>query len=234
MFIMLDGIDGSGKSTILEVWKNYLTAQGNAVFDLKHYWQTQKKYPPYQELRSYDFIFSCEPTYAPVGELIRKELVRDGADYPLLAIAEAYSLDRLILYQQIIIPLLEEDKCVIQDRGVSSSLAYQTVSGEFTLEEIADLPGNKLALQHRPDFLVLARVKPETAMQRLAARTTKKDNVIFEKLEFQTKLAEIFESPNFQNMFLKRGAKIFNLPAEEKIDIMEKETVKLLTKLINF
>ncbi len=230
---MIDGIDGSGKSTVLEAWKNQLAGEGHAIFDLKNYWQTQKKYPLLDELRSYDFIFSCEPTYAPVGELIRRELIRDGAGYPLLAIAEAYSLDRLILYQQIIIPLLKEGKCVIQDRGVSSSLAYQTVSNEFTLKQIADLPGNQLALKYQPDFLVLLKTKPETAMQRLGERTAKKDNVIFEKLEFQSKLAKIFESPDFKNIFLTRGTKIFDLSAEEKIDIMEEEAKKLLIKLIN-
>ena len=70
-------------------------------------------------------------------------------------------------------------------------------------------------------------------MQRLGERTAKKDNVIFEKLEFQSKLAKIFESPDFKNIFLTRGTKIFDLSAEEKIDIMEEEAKKLLIKLIN-
>jgi len=35
MFIMLDGIDGSGKGTIIEAWKQHLSDSGNGIFDLK-------------------------------------------------------------------------------------------------------------------------------------------------------------------------------------------------------
>ena len=42
---MIDGIDGSGKSTVLEAWKNQLAGEGHAIFDLKNYWQTQKNIP---------------------------------------------------------------------------------------------------------------------------------------------------------------------------------------------
>ena len=35
MLILIDGIDGSGKSTIIDAWKKYLSDAGNAVFDLK-------------------------------------------------------------------------------------------------------------------------------------------------------------------------------------------------------
>lgn len=231
MFIMIDGIDGSGKSTVLEAWKKQLSEEGNAIFDLKNYWQTQKKYPTLDEIRAYDFIFSCEPTYAPVGELIRKELIKRGSNYSPMAVAEAYSLDRLILYTKIIVPLLKEGKCVIQDRGISSSLTYQNAAG-LSFEEICALPGNKLALEYRPDFLVLTQVKPETAMQRLAGRTDKKDNVIFEKINFQANLAKIYDSAGFNDIFLKHGAQISYLSAEEKIDIMEQEAKRLLTKIL--
>ena len=137
---MLDGIDGSGKSTILQAWKEDLAAQGNGIFDLKNYWQTAGRYPELSEMKAYDFIFSCEPTYTGVGSVIRDELVRRPG-YPPQAIAHAFSLDRLVLYTKIIIPLLKEGKCVIQDRGVSSSLAYQSLQSEdLSFEKLAALP----------------------------------------------------------------------------------------------
>jgi thymidylate kinase len=76
MFIMIDGIDGSGKSTVVQGWKDYLNSQGNTIFDLKEYWQKEGCYPPYSELRSYDFIISGEPTYVGVGKAIREHLIR--------------------------------------------------------------------------------------------------------------------------------------------------------------
>lgn len=232
MFIMLDGIDGSGKSTVLNAWKEDLASRGNPIFDLKKYWQTTGKYPELSELKSYDFIFSCEPTYTGVGSVIRDELVRhDG--YPPQAVAEAFSLDRLILYTKIIIPLLEQDKCVIQDRGVSSSLAYQSLqSEELSFEKLAEMPGNKLALKHRPDYLVLLDLSPEEAIQRLNSRSDKKDSAIFEHLEFLQKLTKQYQSAAFQDIFTGSGSKIKQLPTNVKIDIMKEQAVILLRRIL--
>jgi thymidylate kinase len=234
MFIMIDGIDGSGKSTDVQAWKDYLTAQGNAVFDLKHYWQTTGKYPELDEIKSYDFIFSCEPTYTGVGKVIREELVQKGKNYPHGAIVEAFSLDRLVLYNKIIIPLLASGKIVIQDRGVSTSLAYQSLQNEeFNFAKIAQFPGNKLALANRPDHLVIAKISAELAAARISARFDKNDNAIFEKLDFLKKTTEVFYSDEYQKLFTDRGTQIHYLNAESEIGIMKQEAVDLLKKLLN-
>lgn len=234
MFIMIDGIDGSGKSTIVQTWKDYLTGEGNAIFDLKHYWQTTGKYPGLDEIKAYDFIFSCEPTYTGVGKVIREELVKTDTNYPPRAIVEAFSLDRLVLYNKIIIPLLNNGKVVIQDRGVSTSLAYQSLQNkEFTFAKIADFPGNKLALENRPDHLIIAKISAAKAAARISNRFDKNDNAIFEKLDFLKKAAEVFYSDYYQKIFTNRGAKVAYLNTEAEIDIMKQEAVKLLKSILN-
>lgn len=233
MFIMLDGIDGCGKSTIIQAWKDYLTAQGNAIFDLKKYWQETGHYPELSELKNYTFVFSCEPTYTGVGNVIRQELVKNGSHYPARAVAEAFSLDRLVLYTKLIIPLLKNDCCVIQDRGVSSSLAYQsTQNPELTLKLLSSLTGNQLALKYRPDHLVLLDLKPEEAIKRLGKRTGKKDDAIFERLSFLKKLYKQYHSSAFKNIFTKHGAKIHLLPTNVKIDIMNQQAINLLKTIL--
>lgn len=231
MFIMLDGIDGSGKSTVIEAWKTYLTSQGNTIFDLREYWKQNGKHPSFAELKSYDFIFSAEPTYVGVGKVIREELIRKGTGYPPLAIAEAYSLDRLILYHNVIVPALQAGKWVIQDRGVSTSLCYQVLGG-LDEQVVRDLPGNAFALTHRPDHLIILTVPPTIAIERLAARADKQDNVIFEQLEFQTQAAERFVSPSYQRVFTEAGTVVGYLSGAEKADIMQKEAVELLQRLL--
>lgn len=243
---MIDGIDGSGKSTVVQIWKDYLAEQGNAIFDLKHYWQTNGKYPELHEMKNYDFIFSCEPTFAGMGKVIRDELIKNGADYPSRAIIEAFSLDRLILYKKIIIPLLHSGKAVIQDRGVSTSLAYQSLSrserdpdspsgqNEFTFAKIAEFVGNKLALENRPDYLVIAKIPADKALARLRDRSEKKDNAVFEKLNFQTKAAAIFYSEEYQKIFTQRGAKVHYLNTDAKIDIMKQEAVDLIKQILKY
>lgn len=232
MLIMIDGLDGSGKSTAISAWKKYLSNQGNAILDLKKYLKENDRYPQPHEL-GYDFIFSAEPTYTGIGKVIREELINQEKNYPAQAIAQAYSLDRLILYSKIIIPLLNDGKCVIQDRGVSSSLVYQSVQNSaLTLENLSNLSGNQLALQHRPDHLIILKIKPETAIDRLSGRLEKQDNVIFEKLDFLKKIALQFESPEYQKIFTDRGTQIHYLSGEEKIDIMNEQAVNLLKTIL--
>ncbi|MDO8626186.1 MAG: dTMP kinase [Candidatus Magasanikbacteria bacterium] len=234
MFIMVDGIDGSGKSTLINAWKEMLIAEGNGVFDLKKYWLETGRYPEPHELKGYDFIFTAEPSNVGVGQVIREELVRAGTNYPPEAVAEAYALDRLILYQKIIIPSLKEGRCIIQDRGYTTSYAYQPLSHQsITQKTLSRLPGNALAIKYRPDHIVFLNVDPQAALNRLLGRAEKKDNVIFEKLDFQTKAAKIFLSKKYQRWFAKQGVKIHQLSGNAKIDIIHTEGQRLLKSILN-
>lgn len=232
MLIMIDGIEGGGKSTIVESWKKFLTSQNKTIFDVKKYCIENNKYPDYAELKSYDFIFNAEPTYFGIGKTIREELIKNGNNYPEEAIAQAYSIDRLILYKKIIIPALQDKKIIIQDRGVSTSLCYQSLSGNLSLDWLANLPGNVVALQYRPDYLLLIKMSAETAQKRLATRYDKQDNAIFDKLNFQQKALATYLSPAYQKLFLDRGTTIEYLNTDTEIDTMKQEATELLKKLI--
>jgi len=234
MFIMLDAIDGGGKGTVIKAWKEYIASAGNPLFDLKEYWEQNNAYPDVHELRSYDFVFTAEPTSIGIGKVIREELIRQGAHYPPEAVAQAYALDRLILYEKIIIPLLNQDKFIIQDRGFSTSLAYQNAQNrELTFEKLLAMTGNALALKHRPDYLILLTTEPEEAMRRLDARKDKKDNAIFENLDFQKKAAATFKSPGYREIFTQVGTKILYLSTMDEIDIIEQKAKDLLAGIIN-
>lgn len=230
---MIDGIDGSGKDTVANAWKEHLTKQGNAIFDLREYWKLNGKYPEIDELKSYDFIFTAEPTYTGVGKVIREELTRKGTSYPEIAIAHAFSLDRLVHYERVIIPAVETGKCVIQVRGVSTSLSYQAVSGHISLNDLAALPGNAVALTNRPDYLILMDIKPAEILSRLSARNDKNDNSIFERQDFLEKVSAFFENDQFQKLFTDRGTTIKKLPATDEIDIMKDRSIILFQDLIN-
>lgn len=234
MFIMLDAIDGGGKGTVITAWKEYLTEQGNSIFDLVDYWKENKQHPDISEIKSYDFIFSAEPTYTGVGQVIREELIKQATNYAPEAIAHGYSLDRLVLYKKLIIPLLDQEKCVISDRGFCTSLAYQNAQNpELTFDKLLAMPGNALAMQYRPDYLILLTTEPEEAMRRLDARGDKKDNVIFENLDFQKKTAATFMSPGYQEIFTQAGTKIFYLSTMGEIAIIKQKAKELLANIIN-
>jgi dTMP kinase len=231
-FIMVDGIDGSGKSSIVKAWKEYLTNEGNAIFDLKDYWLEQGKYPDFSELKSYDFIFSGEPTYVGIGKVLREELMNKNMSYPEKAIAHAFSLDRIVLYSKILVPALQDKKCIIQDRGVSTSLCYQSLSGKISVKDLGEMVGNSMALRHAPNHLIIMKVDPEIAIQRLAKRTDKQDNAIFEQLDFQKKAAQLFYSDEFARMFRAHGTEVHYLPADAELDIIKAESIKLLKTIL--
>ena len=215
-FIIIDGPDGSGKSHIVQGLADYLRTEGKRVFDLKEFWRTSHSLPEPEELYEHDVILSAEPTFSLIGGAIRDELVKDNKrHYPALTTATAFSLDRLILYKRIIIPLLEKGKTVIQDRSVTTSIVYQPIQDEpLELDVVLGLEGNKLALEYRPDLLIITDVKPETCLERLAGRS-KKDHAIFENLEFQKKAYERFKSKWFKELFEKKGSKVVYLDASK-------------------
>ncbi len=232
MFIMIDGIDGSGKSTIMNAWTEQLISEGKSVFNIKDYWNKHHSHPQAEELQTYDVIISAEPTTVWVGAAIRQEIIANDTNYSALATAAAYSLDRHILYTRLLIPLLQAGKIVIQDRGVSTSLCYQPIQdSDLSVERVASLEGNALALDHRPDHLIIADVDVEKALDRLGGRHEKKDDAQFEKKEFLEKAKQSFLSETFQKNFLSRGTQVHTLNTDENIDIMKTKAIELLSDI---
>jgi len=228
-FIIIDGLDGSGKSLIVNGIAEHLKAQGKKVFELKEFWKTSHLLPEPGELNEYDVIISAEPTYSMVGVAIREEIIRNNdRTYSALATATAFSLDRLVLYKRLVIPLLEKGKTIIQDRSVTTSIVYQPIQAEpLSLGKVLGLEGNKLALEHRPDLLIITDVKAEVCAQRLSARDDKKDNAIFENLTFQKKAYKRFKSKWFRKLFEEKGSKVVYLDADKPKQEVVNDAVKL-------
>ncbi|KYK27219.1 hypothetical protein AYK26_04110 [Euryarchaeota archaeon SM23-78] len=228
VFVIIDGPDGSGKTTIVHGITDYLKNKGKKVFDLKEYWKTSHTLPEPEELYIYDVIISAEPTYSLVGGAIRDELVKENKrHYSAFATATAFSLDRLILYKRIIIPLLEQGKTIIQDRSVTTSIVYQPIQAEpLSLKKLLSLEGNELALKYRPDLLIIADTQPEVCLKRLSERA-QKDHAVFENLDFQTKAYKRFMSKWFSKLFKDRGSRVVYLDAGKSIRETINEAIRI-------
>ncbi len=232
-FIVLDGTEGSGKSTVVDFWKKNLEDQGKKIFDLKAYWKKHDAQPTVEEVLAADIIFSAEMSYTGIGKVLREELICKGTDYPALAIAEAYALDRMILYKKFFIPALAAGKTIISDRSVSTSLVYQTISDpSITYETIRKLPGNAVALSYPPTDLILFQLDPEVGLARLASRFDKNDNAIFEEANFQKKAYAKFMEPEFQNIFKDLGTTIHYLAADAEPAILQANSLVLLNQIL--
>ena len=102
MYIVLEGIDGAGKSTQIELLKEWLISNGFQVETVS------------------------EPTNSEIGQLIRKFLQDEYAtsDYMQKTLGLLFAADRVLLMNKIN-KLQEENKIILSDRSFYSSLAYQ-------------------------------------------------------------------------------------------------------------
>lgn len=99
MYIVFEGIDGAGKSTQIQMLKEWLEANGFRVETL------------------------VEPTDSEVGRLIRKILQRPDATTDRLqkTLGLLFAADRMMIMDK----LEDKSKIIISDRSFISSLAYQ-------------------------------------------------------------------------------------------------------------
>ncbi|WP_010477090.1 dTMP kinase [Thermococcus zilligii] len=166
IFIVLEGIDGAGKSTQAKMLAEWF------------------------EKRGYEVVLTKEPTDTAFGKLIRRlvltggrEGIIDGARISHEAEALLFAADRAEHVDKLIRPSLEAGKVVISDRYFYSSLAYQWARG-LDLEWLIDL--NRFAI--RPDLAVLLDLPVKESMRRINRRSLKSE---FDKIaELQRKVRE--------------------------------------------
>jgi len=206
VFIMIEGLDGSGKGVIIDTVKEFLS--NKRCFDTHNFNNHSSDItcdknigvPSFDEIKDYEVLFTHEPSNSLVGMFVREFLIKKGSNYDKLSAVHAFALDREITYRTFIIEALSNGKIIVQDRGVLSSLVYQSLQTDLTMEEIAKVPGNKLALYYPPDYIFITKVNPNVVMARLNSRK-KKDHSMFEELEFQKKLDELYINGKLKEFF---------------------------------
>ncbi|TFG05045.1 MAG: dTMP kinase [Promethearchaeota archaeon] len=103
IFIVLEGIDGAGTTTHVQLLADWLEKQGKAV------------------------LVTQEPTKRQIGTLLRTFLTTNETSAEVDALL--FAADRLDHLESTVRPALEEKKIVICDRYRESSITYQTAAG---------------------------------------------------------------------------------------------------------
>nr|WP_312575990.1 dTMP kinase [Sedimentibacter sp.] len=142
LFIVIEGPDGSGKSTMAKKIGEYFSSKGRQI------------------------EFTREPGGTDISEKIR-ELILDKNNTEMDYRTEAllYAAARAQLVSQKIIPWLDAGKIVISERYVYSSLVYQGIGRNLGIEQIKKI--NDFGTEGlEPDIVLFFDIDPRKALER--------------------------------------------------------------------
>jgi dTMP kinase len=163
VFISLEGIDGSGKTTQAKLLADSLGERT---------------------------VLVREPGGTQAGERIRQVLKDPSLELDSLAELLLFCAARAELVRQVVGPARDEGRDVVCDRFSDSSVAYQGVArglGADRVEEICDLATGGIW----PDLTLLLRIEPERAARRIGRREA--DRFEGEGIELQRLVAEGYD-----------------------------------------
>lgn len=172
-FIVVEGLDGTGKSTQIKLLARYLREKGEKVFE------------------------TAEPTSLPSGKLIRRVLSGEVKSSPW-STAALFLADRI---QHVTDPEnginkhLSDGETVLSDRYYYSTFAYQgfETSPEWTQSIHYGCPELRI-----PDLVLFLTMSPEKCVERITANRPAEAIEIYENTETLTKISrqfsEVFES----------------------------------------
>jgi len=162
-FIVLDGLDGSGKGTQVKLLANYFFDRDKK----NHIFLTREPYNSeyYEEIR----------------RLLKSGLnPRDNAE----RLAELFVADRRV-HAALIESLLSQGIDVVSDRYKYSTLAYQQTQG-ISLQKLIDMHKGILI----PDLTLIIDTLAEIALERIIKDEGREYKEVFEQKDFQEKLRE--------------------------------------------
>jgi dTMP kinase len=137
VFVTFEGLDGSGKSTQVELLREHLEESGREV------------------------VVTREPGGTELGEKVR-ELLLGGTKISPWAEANLFAAARAELVAEVIRPALQRGADVVCDRYLDSSLAYQGIARGLGVERVLAL--NMDAIRGLlPDVTFLLLIDPEEA-----------------------------------------------------------------------
>jgi dTMP kinase len=202
LFIVLEGIDGSGKSSQIKLLEAKLSAEGHKV------------------------VTTLEPSSGYIGSLLTDILTgKIKTDHRV--IAALFTADRLEHITNVntgILQHLRDGYTVISDRYYFSSYAY---NGSYSGMDWVIALNKKCSELLRPDLNIFIDVPPEVCMQRIKANRDTTE--LFEKLDTLTKVkAQYFEA--FE--LLKNEERIFITDGNRPVELIASDIWNCVSNLL--
>ena len=162
MFITFEGLDGSGKTTQIELLRARLEREGHEV------------------------VATREPGGTALGERVR-DLVLHGGEMTPWAEAALFTAARAELVERVIRPARARGAVVLCDRYVDSSLAYQGIARGLGVEAVLDV-NLRATAGFLPDLTFVLLVDPADARTRPAGYT---DRIERERESLRERVSEV-------------------------------------------
>lgn len=151
LFITFEGADGCGKTTQLELLRDYLIKHG------------------------YEIVVTREPGAKGLGEKVRDILLNYDGEVSDRCESFLFLADRAQNIDTIVVPAIEQGKIVLCDRHTDSTVAYQGYGRRLDINQINML--NNIATKNiKPDLTFVFDVDVKTSMQRVGNNKDRMEN----------------------------------------------------------
>ena len=172
-FIVIEGIDGCGKTTQINELSKWLPKSGLMEKDSK-------------------LITTKEPGGSLLGKTLRKLILDNNKENKPSPLAELllYSADRAEHISKIISPSLKNNNWILSDRFSDSTTAYQGYGRNLSLDQIQII--NSIVCQGTyPDITIFLEISPEESVYRRKNKIP--DRIESEGIKFLEKVNEGFK-----------------------------------------
>ena len=172
-FIVIEGIDGCGKTTQIDELSKWLPRSGLINKDSQ-------------------LITTREPGGSLLGKKIRRMILDNNSNNKPSSLTELllYSADRAEHVTKIISPALKNNDWVISDRFSDSTLAYQGYGRKINLEIIKNIESIVCQGEY-PDLTFFLEISPEESI--LRRKNEIPDRIESEGIKFLKKVNEGFK-----------------------------------------
>jgi len=195
LFVVLEGIDGSGKTSVGKELVRLLNDGGILS------------------------RFTFEPSDLPVGRLLR-EVLNGDIEVDAYTHALLFAADREEHLRSEVLPWLEDGTVVVCDRYVYASMAYQGAKGvsmDYVWSINAALPHFRV-----PDMILLLDVSPDISLQRTSDRNSPD---IFETPRYLERVRDNYlQLVKEHEMKLVDASKAFEEVVKEAFDVVSSIT----------
>jgi dTMP kinase len=197
-FIALDGPDGCGKTSQVKLLVDWLAKQGVDVVSFR------------------------EPGATTIGEKIRQILL-NPEHIAMTTAAEVmlYMAARVQLWNEKIAPALRANKCVVLDRWLSSTCAYQGYAGGFGMDKVVKIATDCLE-KCWPDLTIILDVDSATVATRLKQNL---DRMEQKGDNYHQKVREGFLK------LAKQQKDFFVINATDDIDTVHRRVIEIIDKI---